>query len=61
MSDPTALASLLALGIPRQKAIYALKEHNGEVEAAADWCLGVRLLPPKSAPPLRRDSNTRYS
>ncbi|KAK4332825.1 MFS polyamine transporter [Rhodotorula toruloides] len=40
MSDPSALASLLALGIPRQKAIYALKEHGGEVEAAADWCLG---------------------
>ncbi|KAM0792208.1 hypothetical protein ACM66B_004904 [Microbotryomycetes sp. NB124-2] len=31
--------SLLALGIPRQKAVYALKEHGNEVEAAADWCL----------------------
>ncbi|BGP22840.1 hypothetical protein JCM10295v2_001731 [Rhodotorula toruloides] len=40
MSDPRALASLLALGISQQKAIYALKEHGGEVEAAADWCLG---------------------
>ncbi|ORY45023.1 hypothetical protein BCR35DRAFT_34870 [Leucosporidium creatinivorum] len=32
------LQSLLALGIPKQKAIYALREHDNEVEVAADWC-----------------------
>ncbi|GAA5894155.1 hypothetical protein JCM8208_002362 [Rhodotorula glutinis] len=39
MPDP-ALDSLLALGIDKQKAAFALREHGGEVEAAADWCLG---------------------
>ncbi|GJN88537.1 hypothetical protein Rhopal_001503-T1 [Rhodotorula paludigena] len=33
-----ALSSLLSLGIDRQKALFALREHGGEVEAAADWC-----------------------
>ncbi|GAA5912470.1 hypothetical protein JCM6882_005522 [Rhodosporidiobolus microsporus] len=32
------LNALLALGIEKQKALYALGEHGGEVEAAADWC-----------------------
>lgn len=39
MGNP-ALDSLLAIGIDKQKAIYALAEHEGEPEAAADWCLG---------------------
>lgn len=37
------LQSLLALGIPKQKAIFALKEHGNEVEVAADWCFLVRF------------------
>ncbi|GAA5978501.1 hypothetical protein JCM10908_004380 [Rhodotorula pacifica] len=34
----TDLDSLLSLGIPRPRAAFALKEHGGDVEAAADWC-----------------------
>ncbi|GAA5830430.1 hypothetical protein JCM11251_001345 [Rhodosporidiobolus azoricus] len=37
-STSPGLQALLALGIERQKALYALGEHGGEVEAAADWC-----------------------
>ncbi|GAA5824311.1 hypothetical protein JCM3770_004460 [Rhodotorula araucariae] len=40
MPDPASLSALVALGIPRQKALFALREHADEVEAAADWCLG---------------------
>ena len=47
MPDP-ALDSLLALGIDKQKAAFALREHGGEVEAAADWCLSVSSLSPSS-------------
>lgn len=35
------LNMLLALGIPKPRAVYALKEFGGDVEAAADWCLAV--------------------
>ncbi|GAA5985169.1 hypothetical protein JCM11641_005473 [Rhodosporidiobolus odoratus] len=38
--QPIGLPTLLTLGIDRQKALYALSEHNGEIEAAADWALG---------------------
>jgi uncharacterized UBP type Zn finger protein len=41
MSMSTPLQSLLELGIGKQKALFALREHNGEVEAACDWCFGV--------------------
>ncbi|GAA5931217.1 hypothetical protein JCM3775_004964 [Rhodotorula graminis] len=57
MPDP-ALNSLLALGIDKQKAAFALREHGGEVEAAADWCLSegaswtpASLLETAFAPP----------
>ncbi|GAA6062478.1 hypothetical protein JCM10212_000013 [Sporobolomyces blumeae] len=29
---------LVSLGIPRAKALYALKEFEGNAEVAADWC-----------------------
>lgn len=44
MAPNAALNSLLALGIPPSKALFALSEHGNEVEAAADWCWGVSSL-----------------
>ncbi|KAG0654372.1 hypothetical protein C6P46_001757 [Rhodotorula mucilaginosa] len=32
------LDTLISLGIPRARAAFALKEHGGDAEAAADWC-----------------------
>ncbi|KAK4706013.1 hypothetical protein P7C70_g186, partial [Phenoliferia sp. Uapishka_3] len=32
------METLLALGIPKQRANFALLEFNGDVEAACDWC-----------------------
>lgn len=32
------LDALVSLGIPRARAAFALKEHGGDAEAAADWC-----------------------
>lgn len=40
------VATLVALGISKQKALYALKEHGNDVDAAADWCYTVRLNRP---------------
>jgi uncharacterized UBP type Zn finger protein len=37
---------LIALGIPKQKAAYALSEHNNDLEAAADWCW-AEVSPPR--------------
>ncbi|GAA6027058.1 hypothetical protein JCM8097_006078 [Rhodosporidiobolus ruineniae] len=36
--QPAGLATLLSLGIPKPRAQFALQEHAGDVEAAADWC-----------------------
>lgn len=36
------LDALVSLGIPRARAAFALKEHGGDAEAAADWCFSVR-------------------
>lgn len=42
----TLVQQLVALGIPKQKASYALSEHNNDVEAAGDWAFGeVSPLP----------------
>jgi hypothetical protein len=37
-----ALNALLALGVPKARATYALKEFDGDIEAAGDWCFTVR-------------------
>ncbi|TNY20254.1 hypothetical protein DMC30DRAFT_408981 [Rhodotorula diobovata] len=57
MPDPS-LAALVSLGIDKQKAAFALREHGGDVEAAADWCLSegatwtpASLLETAFAPP----------
>ena len=42
-SASSALSQLLALGIPKVKAIYALKEFDNNAEIAADWCFTVRF------------------
>ena len=39
------LDTLISLGIPRARAAFALKEHGGDAEAAADWCFSVRHAP----------------
>lgn len=39
------LDALVSLGIPRARAAFALKEHGGDAEAAADWCFSVRHAP----------------
>ncbi|GAA5939053.1 hypothetical protein JCM1841_005656 [Sporobolomyces salmonicolor] len=38
MSLPSPLAALLALGIPKPKAQFALREFDDNPEIAADWC-----------------------
>ncbi|GAA5875338.1 hypothetical protein JCM16303_000587 [Sporobolomyces ruberrimus] len=38
MTSPSSLAQLLALGIPKPKALYALREFDNNADIAADWC-----------------------
>ncbi|GAA5853353.1 hypothetical protein JCM3766R1_006948 [Sporobolomyces carnicolor] len=37
-SSRTNVTQLVALGIPKPKALYALQEFDGNAEVAADWC-----------------------
>lgn len=40
-SSRTNVTRLVALGIPKPKALYALQEFDGNAEVAADWCFTV--------------------
>lgn len=53
-SDPALVQQLVSLGIPKAKAQFALAEHGGEVEAAADWCWGEVSLPLRAFPRQQR-------
>ncbi|GAA5836826.1 hypothetical protein JCM5353_000462 [Sporobolomyces roseus] len=37
-TSSSSLAQLVSLGIPKVKAVYALKEFDNNAEVAADWC-----------------------
>ncbi|GAA5947198.1 hypothetical protein JCM3765_001570 [Sporobolomyces pararoseus] len=37
-NSSSSLAQLVSLGIPKTKAIYALREFDNNAEGAADWC-----------------------
>ncbi|GAA5931781.1 uncharacterized protein JCM15063_001566 [Sporobolomyces koalae] len=38
MTNSASLSQLVALGIPRPRAVYALAEFDNNAEIAADWC-----------------------
>jgi len=42
-TSSSSLAQLVSLGIPKVKAVYALKEFDNNAEVAADWCFTVRF------------------